>query len=392
MKKSIIILLIFATMFQITACGKTENPQYTSEEYLPESDDQPNIIYRRNFAEGNGGYYFYDPMQYVYYYDLQSKKTHILCNKPECTHEDETCSAYTGGATLRYADGDLYYIAEETSTGETPTGDFYLWRKSGDGSKTEKLFLVLHMEEAEVEFASTLFCIHRGYVYYFLQGMDEKYSSVLYRRKLEKNAREEIIETLESQSQQYDEVYGIGTTLYYVVYDYDKNNSYSELRSYDILSGEKKTELKRMGITEAYYLYGNEMYYTDGQDVCRMDLKSGEDKVIMSKEFSENMFVHADDKYLYFDNSRDIEERLDQLEHIEEKMREWYQERKVYVYDKETLQQVAVLSLSTDVFADFNVAADYLILNIAEEEFEILDKKNIIAENPQWVTIYPSAE
>ena len=29
----------------------------------------------------------------------------------------------------------------------------------------------------------------------------------------------------------------------------------------------------------------------------------------------------VDDKYLYFDNSRDIEERINQLEHIEEKMR-----------------------------------------------------------------------
>ena len=107
MKKLIIILLIIATTLNITACGNSENAQYTSEEYLPESDDQANVIYRRNFAEGKTGYYFYDPMGYIQYYDFETKKTHILCNNPECSHEDEKCNAYAGGGSLRYAEGDL---------------------------------------------------------------------------------------------------------------------------------------------------------------------------------------------------------------------------------------------------------------------------------------------
>ncbi|MBQ2799958.1 MAG: hypothetical protein IJF03_01055 [Lachnospiraceae bacterium] len=387
MKKLIITILIIATTLNITACGNSENAQYTSEEYLPESDDQPNIIYGRNFIEGNSGYYFYDPMDNIQFYDFNLKKTHILCNKPECTHEDEECSSYTGGVTLRYAEGNLYYVAEEGTT-----GDVYFWRKSGDGSKTEKLFLLYHFDEPQVEIASTLFCIHRDYVYYFLQGMEEGYSSVLYRRKLEKNAKIEVLEALESEAQDYDEVYGCGNKIYYVLDSYEKDNRYMELRSYDIISGEKKTELKRMGLGESYYIYNNKMFYTSEQNICELDLKNGEDKVIMSGEFSESVFVHADDKYLYFDNSCDIEKRLDQLEHIEEKMKEWYQDRKVYVYDKETLQQVNVLSIPTETFADFNVTSNYLTLRILGDEFRILDKNSLTNENPEWVKIYSSLD
>ena len=165
-----------------------------------------------------------------------------------------------------------------------------------------------------------------------------------------------------------------------------------ELRSYDIISGEKKTELKRMGLGESYYIYNNKMFYTSEQNICELDLKNGEDKVIMSGEFSESVFVHADDKYLYFDNSCDIEKRLDQLEHIEEKMKEWYQDRKVYVYDKETLQQVNVLSIPTETFADFNVTSNYLTLRILGDEFRILDKNSLTNENPEWVKIYSSLD
>ena len=383
MKKLIIILLVIATTLNITACGNSENAQYTSEEYLPESDDQANITYRRNFVEGKTGYYFYDPMGYIQYYDFETKKTHILCNNPECSHEDEQCNAYSGGATLRYAEGDLYYVAAEY-----PTGDFYFWKKSGDGSKTEKLFFLFRLEEGEMEISSTLFCIHRGYVYYFLDVTEEDNIPVLYRRKLEKNAKAEVLETLEIETESYFEVYGCGTKIYYIVDNYAKENAHMEIRSYDIISGEKSIEIENMGRAESYYFYRDKMYYTKEQDILERELKSGEEKVILSGEFSESVFVHADDKYLYFDNSRDIEERLEPLEHIAEKMKEWYQDRKVYIYDKETLQQVNVLSIPTETFADFNVTSNYLTLRILGDEFRILDKNTLTNENPEWVRIY----
>lgn len=382
-KKLIITLLMAATLFNITSCGKNENMQYTSEEYLPESDDQTNIIYRRNFAEGNSGYYFYDLMSYVQYYDFDSGNTHILCSKPECTHEDENCNAYAGGVTIRYAEGDLYYVAEEALT-----GDFYFWRKSGDGSETEKLFFLFHLEDGEMEISSTLFCIHRGYVYYFLNTTEEESTYTLYRRKLEKNAKAEVLEKLESETELYYEVYGSGTKIYYVIENYEKENEHMEIRSYDIVNGDIKTEIEKLGLGESYYIYRTKIYYTNERDICEKDLKSGEEKVIMSGEFSESVFVHADDKYLYFDNAKDIEERLEPLEHIAEKMKEWYQDRKIYIYDKETLQQVNVLAIPTETDANFNVTSDYLTLSILDNEFKILDKNEITSENPEWVKIY----
>lgn len=135
MKKIVIALILSLSICLTTACGKTTDVQYNSSEYIPESDDQPNIAFLRSFAEESSGYYFLDPFSFVQYYDVKTGKNHILCNKPECAHEDVNCNAYAGGVTMRYAEGNLYYVAEDNST-----GDFYFWRKSGDGVETEKLF------------------------------------------------------------------------------------------------------------------------------------------------------------------------------------------------------------------------------------------------------------
>ena len=387
MKKLIIILLIIATTLNITACGNSENAQYTSEEYLPESDDQPNIASLRSFAEGNSGYYFLDALSYVQYYDLESGKSHILCDNPECTHEDEKCNAYAGGVTMRYADGNLYYVAEENTT-----GDFYFWKKSGDGTKTEKLFFLFHLEDGELEISSTGFCLHRGYVYYILDVGEDGTTSTLYRRKLEKNAKAEVIERSDSETKAYDRILGCGTKIYYSLIEYKEDESYLQINSYDILTGELQVEVSKIEKNANYCVYDNKIYYTDQKNIHARNMETGEDEIILSGEFSEDMYLLVDDKYLYFNNGRDISERLYQLDTIGDKLKEWYQENKVYVYDKESLEQVAILSIPTDTGSVFHVVTNYLILNINDEEYRILNKDKVKDENPEWVKIYSSLD
>ena len=162
-----------------------------------------------------------------------------------------------------------------------------------------------------------------------------------------------------------------------------------QINSYDIVTGDKETEVSGIEISEDYRTFDNKIYYTDQKNVHEKNVETGEDKIILSNEFSEKMYIFADDKYLYFDNGRDIEERLYQLDTIGDKLKEWYQEKKIYVYDKETLKQVAILPIPTDTGSVFHVASDYLVLNINDDEYRILDKNAIIDENPKWITIYP---
>ena len=44
-------------------------------------------------AETDAGYYFELDGSYLYFLDKETKKVTIVCNKPECQHEDATCNA-----------------------------------------------------------------------------------------------------------------------------------------------------------------------------------------------------------------------------------------------------------------------------------------------------------
>lgn len=262
------------------------------------------------------------------------------------------------------------------------------WRWSRD----RKAFFLFRLEDGELEISSTGFCVHRGYVYYVLDAGEDGMTSTLYRRKLEKNAKAEVLEESNCETQAYEKISGYGTKIYYALKEYKEDNSCLQINSYDIITGEKKIEVSGIEISENYQVFGKKIYYTEHKNIHEKDIETEEDKIILSDEFSENMYIYVDDKYLYFDNGRDIEERLYKLDTIGDKLKEWYQEKKIYVYDKETLEHVTVLSIPTDNSSVFHVASNYLILNVNDDEYRILDKNELTNENLEWIKIYSSLQ
>ena len=84
--------------------------------------------------------YFYG-REYLRYYDAQSGRTMILCSQPGCPHNDSTCQAWLGNASIMVEyKGILYYVlsddagkrlcAKDLSTGEITELD--AWKHTED--------------------------------------------------------------------------------------------------------------------------------------------------------------------------------------------------------------------------------------------------------------------
>lgn len=63
-------------------------------------------------CETENGYYFqYDT--FVYFMDKETGATTILCGKPDCAHNDESCNAYVYSPFLFYYNGKLYWSHDD---------------------------------------------------------------------------------------------------------------------------------------------------------------------------------------------------------------------------------------------------------------------------------------
>ena len=100
----------------------SSEPTSTSEE---ESADEELIFYPEE-ADANWWYYhdriiptsrgFYRMElandNRLFFYNKEGEKT-VVCGKPDCGHNDESCGAYLSGNNVSYWDGRLYYVTRD---------------------------------------------------------------------------------------------------------------------------------------------------------------------------------------------------------------------------------------------------------------------------------------
>lgn len=116
-KKILSAVLAVILTISLSACGGKEN---AGKAKLPAaqsggsgSDFQKNMVGSNsseieNLCETEKGYYLqYDA--FIYYVDKESKTATILCNKPECSHLDDYCNAWTNGHSLSAFKEKLYF-------------------------------------------------------------------------------------------------------------------------------------------------------------------------------------------------------------------------------------------------------------------------------------------
>ncbi|MBQ7064816.1 MAG: hypothetical protein IJM90_08005 [Firmicutes bacterium] len=136
---------------------------FQSEEFFPEYDMPVGYTRLARLAENNTVLYLL-PLKdrYIRFFDRETSTEGILCGKPECTHDLETCNAFAPGAFLSYYNGYIYFTGASQNQDmafiqKYPNG---LYRMSLQG--TDRIYIQDLMGDLN---GNAFFAIHRGYVY-----------------------------------------------------------------------------------------------------------------------------------------------------------------------------------------------------------------------------------
>ena len=295
MKSRLTIFLGILCCLLFSACGKKET---STIEYEPVGNPaEIDFAASQNFwadpvgmQRGENGYYFMKVTGDLYYLDIEAGENIPLCNKPECTHETETCNASLGNqlgftmadAFLRYCDGFLYvpYFADE----EDGAGKIAIARVNPDGSGSERLVDLCEYSAAKRNDMQLMhFEVDRGFAYYtIINGMENGYRNFeIYSIELKKGAEPKLIDS----SEEYDAPMWLGRQriwdqkLYYSYYSADGNHMYSGLKCYSVGTGdievllEDKNVVQMALVDQTLYCL---VYLADGSEILALDLNTKE--------------------------------------------------------------------------------------------------------------------
>ncbi len=148
-----------------TLPGNTEAPDpFNSPEPMPGFDaDNRYIMWYACRIQEAGEIVFGGSGRYMYYYDMASGVSGVMCPNPECTHDSMACGAYTERmSSLAYYNGKRYWISFDPQKGY---GDYYLWRSDLSGENQEKLKQI-SFKDVIMEYQPQWFAIHRGRLYF----------------------------------------------------------------------------------------------------------------------------------------------------------------------------------------------------------------------------------
>lgn len=254
-----LLFVIFLITFSMAGCGKKQEGP-TSDLNLHQS--APGF-----FTETDYGYYF-NYQGFFYFSDKDSVNFRKLCNKPNCSHNDENCNAYNHDSFLdtNFCNGKLYYCY--VGTDRNGNSELIIESKNFDGSDTKK--------EKSIDLSYGYFSgkMHRNYlVYNIVTEENGRQDSKLFIQDLEKikEAPEVVCEIscgIEEQNPYIFVDVMVGESVYYTLGE----------KKYQYHIKDKKTNsipLKAERRKGLYYTE-NEIYELDAEDHYRkIVLKDG---------------------------------------------------------------------------------------------------------------------
>jgi hypothetical protein len=326
----ILMLLLGITSGCSSFGAKDSDKAANADAYVFGQDNQ--YYFESTMAESETGYYFFSGPEcsYLYYMDKNTMKAQVLCNKPDCLHENEQdpkkikyCNAYFGITTkaLIYYDNTLYLL----DSFSTDNSGYGLYKVSLDGAQRKKIYT---FKERPI-----WMIIHRGYIYYTVSNLDAalessppkdettidlgeldkiKTKTVLYRIQIsDLGKKPEMLYKVDGYSTYLGRMIGYKTSIYFSYSYYqesDLKNKIGSIMEYSITNGEI-TEIKRgagcYSISGGYLVY----YYPEKDGMkkyrCCMD---GSNDVLLDKLpgmpiNSENYIITDTDFDKSFDNS-----------------------------------------------------------------------------------------
>lgn len=231
----VIFLIMIVGIVLLSGCSPkilNENRYIKGEDsqfyYYCSADAQP-------MAESEKGYYFFSG-DYLYCADKSNMTPVIVCDKPNCLHDEETdstkrlyCNAFFQGAkSLFYYKGSLYIFVTRTTT----TSESELLKVSLDGTKRKSLFKVDGIISAAA--------LHRGTVYYAAQVWDADGQSTVCVNAAKLNGRSKEIYKDKFVFGNVSDILCYGNYVYMDSFDFTEKGNLDRTVRYNTVTGETK--------------------------------------------------------------------------------------------------------------------------------------------------------
>lgn len=265
-------------------------------------------------CETKDGYYFqYDA--FAYYIDRETKSATVLCSKPECTHQDNTCNAWIFCSSLSHSNGTLYYTNNDyvLKNGSYTDCGTLLYSMEPDGTKHRAIqSLEFTPDENDSQYVSPPI-IHKGYIYFACCGAlyrvplgeDIQNAEKIFEEKKRENKqnmsdeilREEIPENIE-RTAMFDPdairytLWADGEDVYFMAnIKQPDGTSKDTLFSYHPIDNKTKKlwqtpdaseagtwETTGVSVSQWYLTDGYLYFYLSGGDLWRADLTTGKNE------------------------------------------------------------------------------------------------------------------
>lgn len=249
----------------------------------------------KNICNTNNGAYIAAGTKsgnYLFYYDYNKQKYIKVCSTPECTHSDDSCTAFLPTELNdKYYDLSCVQLYENNILiGGLDDKKACIYKINGDGSGREKY---LDLFDAEIstqqdgdstfqEYNSFTFYAHRDYIYYII---DNGATSSLFRKKIDRKSKpEELVSGANEKSTIYRiEPYGRYIFFQKGQYNDDYSDIDSTLCAYDTET-EQIIEVKK-GVLNVYMIRDNCLYYeVAGEGIYEYSFDKNVDKLVVNNQ------------------------------------------------------------------------------------------------------------
>lgn len=310
-QKILCLILIFTIILSFNGCFHNKiqvNINQTSNKYITNEDYQNYLNLYSKMAMTEDGYYFINN-NHLCFFDKESLETIIVCNKVNCEHNDDSCTAYFSVLNfypiqLAYYDDALYLLGWETEGANIHHN--YIYQISLDNYKRKKSAFISNSNGI----SSAVFIIHRGYIYY-VSNTDtmQKNTTELYRKQLGNTDKKDKGEKIFDITDYGTQIFGLsayGNNVFFSVasYEDESGNGYNtSLNCIDIHTLKSKTIIENNQYS--YFADDQYIYYErDKNTVNKINLDTNEETFFCN--IDDPCYISADENYLYFDNQQAI--------------------------------------------------------------------------------------
>lgn len=292
-KKLISCLLYIQICMFLGSCKDNAQPadsfEFQKNMHQSTSKDIPYL------CETENGYYFqYDA--FAYYIDKKSKKATVLCAKPECNHNDNSCNAWIYCSGLSYFKGKVYFVNRDyvLKNGKYTDYGILLYSMEQDGTSHDIVQSLEFTPGGDTSQHITAPIIYKGKVYFVYSGVLYCVSLGENIVKAEKIYGEEVKSTsgafqlMNPDAVRYT-LWADQNDMYFMVNIKQTNGTYKDtLFSYDPESKELKQrwqvpdasvvgewQTTGVSVSQWYLTNGFLYFYLSGGDFWRVDLNTG---------------------------------------------------------------------------------------------------------------------